>query len=66
MLKRHLINICASDLAPLDPQKSLHFLQALRLIVLCCAVVKSFIRYLRSEKKTGENHLAPPKCLLEN
>ena len=58
--------MCASDLASLDPRKSLHFLQAMRLIVLCCAVVTSVLRYLRSEQKAGENHLGPPKYLLEN
>ena len=46
--------------------KSLHFLQPLHLIMLCCAVVASFLHNLRFKQKTRENHLPPPKCLLKN
>ena len=56
----------ALDFAPLDRQKSSHFRQSIRLNVLCCAIVGSFLNYLRSEQKAKENHLLPPKFLLLN
>ena len=53
----------ALDFALLNPWKSSHFLRLLHLTVLCCPDAESFLHYLRSEQKTRENHLAPPKCL---